>query len=83
MIDLYSIRRWIGAGNHYIVFKLVRSVKTGELNWRPIMSDMILENLKWAYSNAYDHTDLPPVEWKFIPYEGLSPLETEIKAEIE
>ena len=72
MIELYSIRRWNGAGNHYIVFKLSRSAKTGELNWCPSMHSTNLEFLKCECPVASDNTDLPPVAWKFIPYEGLT-----------
>ena len=72
MIDLYSIRKWNGLGNHYIVFKLSRSVKTSELNWCPVMHSTNLENLMWEYPNAYDNTNLPPVTWNFIPYEGFA-----------
>lgn len=72
MIDLHSIRRWHGCGNHFIVFKLSRSIKTGKLNWLPVMHSTILDNLKWEFPNAYDDTDLPPVAWAFIPYEGFA-----------
>ena len=77
MIDLDLIRRWDGAGNHYIVFRLKRYKKTGELYWSPQIHSNNLDKVRREFPNAYDDADLPPVKWTVFPYGDLSPLETE------